>query len=515
MNKVMVKKMKHKIIFWIPHLKLFCLSKFLQEKIDCQLYAIFDVWKDHRDFINSQKITEFKKIWHYSENVKIENKEFDERYLKDFEKRTGINLWDIAFAEKSFYRFNKFHDWKSDEILRILYQECKFFENVLDETKPDFIIMDRTDYHHMNLFYNIAKSKGVKILMLLDTRILDRWRISENKNSWEVLKDRKENLSELTSEQVQNYFEKHDYYTKTIDWMKPIYVSPYERFLEFLKFFLLTNFKEYQNHYKFYGRTRLKILKKGIFTKLNNIYMQKQIKKKSINKINEYQPFVYIPLHTEPESTLQIDNPMLTNQLELIKKVSKSIPIDHEIYVKEHPTIAAKGFRPLSFYNEIIELPNVKLLSPQIPVKTILSKCSLVLTIMGTTALEAILYEKPSIVFSDIEFSSIPYITRIESFDELSETIKNGLNINISVQKLSDYINFVNENSFEIDLIDLEKALFFQFYYWNFIPTAKKFKEKELLKFIEKTNKVWDLLSDKFIERINDHEQKKIISIKK
>jgi hypothetical protein len=504
-----------KIIFWIPHLKLFCLSKILQEKLDCELYAICDVWKDHRDFMNSQKITDFKKIWHYSENVKTENKEFDENYLKDFENRTGISLWDIAYAEKSFYRFNKFHNWKSDEIISILYQECKFFEDVLDQIKPDFIIMDRTDYHHMNLFYNIAKSKGVKILMLLDTRILDRWRISENKDSWEIHIDKKEDLPALSVKQVQNYFEKHDYYSKTIEWMEPIYISPFKRFFEFIKFFLVTDFKNYQNHYKFYGRTRLNIIKNAIFTKFKNLYMHKQIKKISISKIIDEQSFVYIPLHTEPESTLQIDNPMLTNQLELIKRISKSIPINFEIYVKEHPTIAAKGFRPLSFYKEIIELPNVKLMSPQIPVKTILSKCSCVLTVMGTTALEAITYEKPSIVFSDIEFSSIPFISKVESFDELSKTIKNGLNTNVSIQKLSDYINFVNENSFEIDLIDLEKALFFQFYYWNFIPTAKKFKENELLKFIEKTNKVWDLLADKFIERINDHEQKKIISIKK
>ena len=75
-------------------------------------------------------------------------------------------------------------------------------------------------------------------------------------------------------------------------------------------------------------------------------------------------------------------------------------------------------------------------------------------------------------------------------------------------------MNFVNNNSIEVDLISLEKALFNKFYFWSFIPTAREFETRELEQFMSKTQDIWNLLADKFVERINNHLNKEIVLVK-
>ena len=66
----------------------------------------------------------------------------------------------------------------------------------------------------------------------------------------------------------------------------------------------------------------------------------------------------------EPERTLLIDAPFHTNQLDIIKNLAKSIPINYKLFVKEHPSMAHREWRDVSFYKEILSLPNVVLIHP-------------------------------------------------------------------------------------------------------------------------------------------------------
>lgn len=44
------------------------------------------------------------------------------------------------------------------------------FETLLDEVKPDFLIMKTTDMHHNQIFYQMCRSKGIKVMMLEQSR---------------------------------------------------------------------------------------------------------------------------------------------------------------------------------------------------------------------------------------------------------------------------------------------------------------------------------------------------------
>ena len=117
----------------------------------------------------------------------------------------------------------------------------------------------------------------------------------------------------------------------------------------------------------------LQILKSNI----KIISRKRFVNKKLRRKINSDEKFVYFPLQLEPERTLLISAPYYTDQIELIEKIAKSIPIDFLLYVKEHPRQGSEGWRDIKNYNKVLNLPNVKFLHPEVSNDFLLENCSL------------------------------------------------------------------------------------------------------------------------------------------
>ena len=76
------------------------------------------------------------------------------------------------------------------------------------------------------------------------------------------------------------------------------------------------------------------------------------------------EKFVFFPLHTEIDRTLLITAPFYINQIEAIKVIAKSLPINFKLVVKEHPMQITRGWRSSSEYRDIMEIPNVILVHP-------------------------------------------------------------------------------------------------------------------------------------------------------
>jgi hypothetical protein len=146
--------MSDKILFWMSReLVHFGIAKYLQDKYDFEGYAIIEIKNNPKKFFEQQNFVNLKKKWFFYDNVTSGKKLVDLNYLKDFEKKYGINLWKIAFSERYFYEYNQFYNFSRNEILSLLEQECKFFERVLNEIKPNFLVTKLTDFHNTLLLY--------------------------------------------------------------------------------------------------------------------------------------------------------------------------------------------------------------------------------------------------------------------------------------------------------------------------------------------------------------------------
>ena len=138
--------------------------------------------------------------------------------------------------------------------------------------------------------------------------------------------------------------------------------------LKAIKKFLLQSTSQYEKHYVNYGKTKIAIILKG--TSKIFQYKVKQRKKfldkNSLEKIPEGN-FVYFPLAMEPEKSLLTDAPYFTDQIEIIKKIARSIPINFQVLVKEHPTMSKIGWRKEEEY-ENLEIQSVQGVSLEIQV---------------------------------------------------------------------------------------------------------------------------------------------------
>ena len=267
--------------------------------------------------------------------------------------------------------------------------------------------------------------------------------------------------------------------------------------------FLTSHNTTIENNYGYYGHTKLNALTNYFVGVLKKNFRTNYMDKKLSHVVDDSTPFVYFPLQIMPERTLLISSPFNTNQIEIIKHISKSLPIGYRLCVKEHPFQVTREWRKTSFYNEILSIPNVQLLHSSIKTEDIMKKCSLVITINGAAGLEAAIHKKPSILFSDFSYSILPSVYQLKSIDELPTAIRQSLRKKVNPNDVAKYLNLLEANSFDFDMIgfDLDYHNYF-FRSGNLIDV--EIPEENVKQFIKKHESSFDTMADEFIKKIKN-----------
>ena len=79
--------------------------------------------------------------------------------------------------------------------------------------------------------------------------------------------------------------------------------------------------------------------------------------------------YIYYPLHRTPEGSTQLNGNTFMDQFFLIQSLSKNLPINYKLLIKEHPSMIQAHSRGYNFYERISKLPNVEILDYKIPGK--------------------------------------------------------------------------------------------------------------------------------------------------
>ena len=446
--------MNSKIIFWMNDaLALVGLPKTLQEKYNFDIYAVLDVTDKQKKFFQKQELIKFSKIWYFHDYISKTTEKPDTKYLKLIEKKYKINISLLISNERFFNKWNQYYEFSSDEKLSILEQECKLFEKILDEVKPDFLIMSITTLLHNYLFYKICQARGVKILMIRQSYFRGRYIIANRSYSVDHTEyDEKHNFGSFP--EIQNYIKKYDTTALIIAHTKTFQNSKIKYLQSALKYLFSDN-SNVKTHFTYYGRTKFSVLRKTLINEIKKKYRQYFINKNLIRNIENKKPFIYFSLQLDQERSTLIAAPRFSNQIEVITNIAKSLPSGYNLYVKEHPFMVIRGWRSISDYKQIMSLPNVTLIHPSVKPDYITKRSSLVISINSTSGLEAGFYNKPSITLSNQDFSYLPFVHQIKTLDELPDAIKTSLKKKVNISDLNNYLNLIEFNSFETDTLDL------------------------------------------------------------
>jgi len=240
---------------------------------------------------------------------------------------------------------------------------------------------------------------------------------------------------------------------------------------------------------------------KFISSSLLTFYRKKYLDKNTKTSFSLTKPYAYFPLHAEPDVAVLRIGDFYSDQINVIKNIAQSLPIGMDLLVKEHPAMWMMGWRNTDFYKHIIELPNVKLIHPSISSELMIQNTSFVITIAGTAALEAIFYEKPSIVFSDINCSTLSSVFKISNLKDLPVIIRKCLNSKVDLVELNHYFNQIEKSTFVCDLEDLNVVssnLFGMGGLLNMNPIL----ESQMKLFLEERKNDFGILADEHIKNL-------------
>ena len=273
------------------------------------------------------------------------------------------------------------------------------------------------------------------------------------------------------------------------------------------RYLFLSNNKSEKTLFAYYGRTKIKVLSymlKSILTR--------KIRKNFIDNNLELNPklnlkFVYFALGVDLERNILLDAPYFTNQVEVIRNIAKSLPIDFKLYVKEAPANVTRDWRSKSEYNDILKIPNVTLIHPNYDSKNLLENCSLVATIAGSSGFEAAFYEKASIIFSDVLYDSLPSVFKIKTPEYLPKIIRQALECKVQASDLDKFIVFLEKNSINFDLYAYETKQLNLFAYggqYLDVPIS----EEKVKSFLEEDKLLIKNFVDAHLEKIQKFEEK-------
>jgi len=139
-------------------------------------------------------------------------------------------------------------------------------------------------------------------------------------------------------------------------------------------------------------------------------------------------PYVYFPLHTEPEEGTMPLGGTFADSLHVIETVSAALPTGWKLYVKEHPNqfnrkfLMSKG-RSLSFYDSLAKIPRVVPIKIEVRGDALIAKARAVATITGTSGWQALQRGISPLVFGYAWYLRAPGVIRVDGVESCASAL--------------------------------------------------------------------------------------------
>ncbi len=360
----------------------------------------------------------------------------DVEYIQKAEEKYGFTSWDVwqisAPRKRSRMKLN------SNQVLYWIEYYLRETEKSISQFKPDYVI-----------FYGIASFSGViqykmflyhniEVIEITNSRIAGRFAVNNNTEArWPLLIKEYEKIKkrELTFEEkkISEEFIKQ-FKDKPVkpDGTASIKISRSEKIKKYIGYAKTLTY-----------RRQLPDLKQFIWPIMDKLL--------DISRTFEMpvkgEKYAYFPLHVTPEVSVSFYGRWYSNQLALIETISRSLPCGYKLYVKEHTYNYSS--RPWYFRKEIRKFPNIRLISPHANSQEIIRDSSLIFTISSTTGWEAIIYQKPTIVFGDIYYAIFEEISKVHDLRNLTALIEKKIGTTVNYVKTLKFITAVLASSFK------------------------------------------------------------------
>lgn len=396
-----------------------------------------------------------------------------------WESRFSEPLWRLVLADRvigrSFVKgglYSKTAGTKTmdhDSIIHYVLNYLDFFEKRLGVLQPDMVVFPAIASLPSLALAWVCQYLGIPYYILLYTRILDRYiiiadsvveRINCIEKDYYTLSENLPNHVELSSD-LEVYLKSFQETTpeQTYDFklltgrqkdikQEPIYSFSKDIVARFIDACC--------------SSLRSGVDQKTTWTKLPFSHMKVEVLRRiKIRYFNDSffcmpeigaEPYVFFPLHVNPEASTMIYAPDFVDQLAVIEALAKNIPLSHKLYVKEHPIMI--GLRPSKFYEAIKRYPNVRLISPYADNFSCIRNADLVSVITSTAGWEGLLMGRPVITFGNSIYTHLDLTKSCTDYSKLGFIISNLIEhpeeLEAKKYKIRVFLKLLDEHSFSI-----------------------------------------------------------------
>ena len=352
----------------------------------------------------------------------------DQTFLENMSYCESITL-------RMMNRMDRNDSFTYEERIRLYHAHLKYWMSVVDHFKPDIVLFPVAPHLvYSYVLYEICKQKNIKTMMFELTSLVpfifpvEHFEIGSNKiktNYENILKSKssdKKNieLSEISESYLEktssSYSKARPFYMKTNLDKQKLFSYIFKKGLQEPKN-LSKNIQKTMNLFNRYHyiKQKGKKIEESKMNQLRYIYCKIEGKNKK-DKLKKYynkftktadfnKSYVYVPFHYQPERTTSPEGGVFANQLLVVSLLSKCIPENWKIYVKEHPmqfqTVSSHGecSRTEDFYDDLSQISNVELLPISTSSFDLCDNSKCIATVTGTVGWESVIRGKPVLIF--------------------------------------------------------------------------------------------------------------------
>jgi len=312
------------------------------------------------------------------------------------------------------------------ELQHIAHMSYDYYSNLLMEHQIDLVIYDGLPLGAGRLLYRAAKNLGIKTLICYQSIFSNRFFFCWDMKDFGYFENI-EPISESPPLQIKKEHETDLFYMMD----KKFYTKKLSRH-KLYGFMLKEALREISRRFReSFPLIAYKRKRNVSFSRILHIYYEyrefENLQKLAKNSVDMQMPYVYFPLHLQPESSTSAMGVPYFDQLLAIEYLAKLLPKEWKIYVKENPKqgyyFQCHQHRGAYFRERLTRIPQAIYLDPSVNTWNLMRYSKFVATVSGTAGWEAIKGGKPALVFSNTWYVSLPGVFRFTPDMSLKEIL--------------------------------------------------------------------------------------------
>lgn len=366
---------------------------------------------------------------------------------------SGQFLKEMSDCEKAFMRNSdrfSFYPQSASRLRRIYYGLLCGLLDLLDETHPDLIFF--ADSPHVGfdtVLYYLAKKRSIKTSIIEGTHLNNTSIIIHDymhstkvpldflrSVSIEKLKMKVNDivpLKSLFSPKSLQYI--HERHKKAVggSWIGKAGRNLQHGIKNLIGLFMLTEVEGYSRALVYNSKRTFRDKSIARIRYNQRARRAKYLLGKYISKqIDLSILYVFFPLHMQPEKTTSAFGGDFEDQYLALKIISKSIPDDWKIYVKEHPvqyqlnSIERNNYRDEQYYKMLKSIHKVEMVPFNFPYDELMRSAQVCSTITGSVGWESLLSGRPAIIFGNNWYSPCRACFKVSSLEECQVAIESA-----------------------------------------------------------------------------------------